>query len=254
MTKYGLIIFIWVGILFSQSNLEKGLVAYNRRAEGSIEDQANPKQINEAIEYFEAAIGDKDSEIESLIGLLKSYYFKGKFIARTENHQKIVFDKAKKLTLTYIEKYPNRADIRYWYLTNLGSWAEVYGILTAAKEGVADQMREHALKIIELDHEYEDGGGYLSLGAVHYKSPYIPFFLSWPDNDVAIKWLKKANETGEAKPVQKVYLAKALYKNKEKSSAIFLLEDVTNMTPTKVESLADWEQIKKARILLKEYR
>ena len=51
-----------------------------------------------------------------------------------------------------------------------------------------------------------------------------------------------------------MYLAQALYKNKEKSSAISLLEEVTNMTPTKVESLADWEQIKKARILLKEYR
>ncbi|MEO2184947.1 MAG: hypothetical protein ABGX30_00080, partial [bacterium] len=101
---------------------------------------------------------------------------------------------------------------------------------------------------------YEDGGGYFMLGAVHYKSPYIPFFLSWPDNDEAIKWLKKANETGEAKPVQKVYLAQALFKNKEKSSAISLLEAVTNMTPTKVESLADWEQIKKARILLNEYR
>ena len=130
----------------------------------------------------------------------------------------------------------------------------MYGILTAAKEGVADQMKDHALTIIELNPNYEDGGGYFMLGAVHYKSPYIPFFLSWPDNDEAIKWLKKANETGEAKPVQKVYLAQALFKNKEKSSAISLLEAVTNMTPTKAEPLADWEQIKKARILLKEYR
>jgi len=51
-----------------------------------------------------------------------------------------------------------------------------------------------------------------------------------------------------------VYLAQALFKNKEKSSAISLLEAVTKMTPTKAEPLADWEQIKKARILLKEYR
>ena len=57
-----------------------------------------------------------------------------------------------------------------------------------------------------------------------------------------------------SKAGSKVYLAQALYKNKEKSSAISLLEEVTNMTPKKVESLADWEQIKKARILLKEYR
>ena len=158
------------------------------------------------------------------------------------------------MALENLDKYPKNVELHFWYLSNLGSWAEVYGILTAAKEGVADQMKDHALTIIALNPNYEDGGGYFMLGAVHYKSPYIPFFLSWPDNDEAIKWLKKANETGEAKPVQKVYLAQALYKNKEKSSAISLLEEVTNMTPTKVESLADWEQIKKARILLKEYR
>ena len=252
MTKYGLIIFIWVGILFPQSNLEKGMTAYNRRAEGSIEDQANPKQINDAIEFFQFAVDE--SKVEAVVGLLKSYYFKGKYVAKTEDEQKVIYNSAKELALENLDKYPKNVELHFWYLSNLGSWAEVYGILTAAKEGVADQMKDHALTIIELNPNYEDGGGFFMLGAVHYKSPYIPFFLSWPDNDEAIKWLKKANETGEAKPVQKVYLAQALYKNKEKSSAISLLEAVTNMTPTKVESLADWEQIKKARILLKEYR
>ena len=195
-----------------------------------------------------------ESKVEAVVGLLKSYYFKGKYVAKTEDEQKVIYNNAKELALEYLGKYPKNVELHFWYLSNLGSWAEVYGILTAAKEGVADQMKDHALTIIALNPNYEDGGGYFMLGAVHYKSPYIPFFLSWPDNDEAIKWLKKANETGEAKPVQKVYLAQALFKNKEKSSAISLLEAVTNMTPTKVESLADWEQIKKARILLKEYQ
>lgn len=242
-----------MGILLGQTNLEKGLAAYDRRAEGSKEDRAQPEAINEAIEYYSLALGEPNSEIEATIGLLKSYYFKGKFVARTEDNQKIVFDKAKDLALTTINKYPNRADLRFWYLTNLGSWAEVYGILTAAKEGVADQMKEHALKIIELDPEYEDGGGYLMLGAVHFKSPYIPLFLSWPDNDEAVKWLEKAVSTGEASAVQKVYLAQALYKEKEKNRAMKLLNEVTNMTPGNDYLVEDWEQIKKARALLKDY-
>ncbi len=254
MTKYGLIIFALIGVLLAQPNLEKGTAAYNRRAVGSVEDKAQAEAINEALEYFEAAMGDPDSEIAAIVGLLKSYYFKGKFVARTEDHQKKVFDKAKKLARIYIQKYPNRVDLRYWYLTNLGSWAEVYGILAAAREGVADQMKDHALKIIELDPEYEDGGGYLMLGAVHYKSPYIPFILSWPDNEEAVKWLKKANETGEARPVQKVYLAQALYKEKERKKAIALLKEVASMTPSSDHLVDDWEQIKKARALLKEYR
>ena len=154
---------------------------------------------------------------------------------------------------SYINKYPNRFDILYWYLINLGSWAEVYGIFAAAKEGVADQMKHHAQRIIEMDPTYEDGGGYFILGVVHYKSPYIPFILSWPDNDDAVQWLEKSVATGKAKPVQVVYLGQALYKSGEKERALSLLDKIAKMMPSKDDPLGDWEQIKKARTLLKEY-
>ena len=216
MKNFVLVLLAWMGILAGQTNLEKGAAAYDRRAEGSREDKAQPGAISEAIEYYRLALDDPNTEIDAAIGLLKSYYFKGKYVARTKDEQKTVFNEAKKLAVTFIKKYPKRPDFHYWYLTNLGSWAEVYGILAAAREGVADQMREHALKIIGLDPNYEDGGGYFMLGAVHYKSPYIPFLLSWPDNEEAVKWLEKAVNTGEATPVQKVYLAQALYKEKER--------------------------------------
>ena len=249
-----LIAILWLSGLYAQTNLEKGLAAYNRRSEGSIEDWAQPAAINEAIKYYQLALDEPGVEIDAAIGLLKAYYFKGKYVSRKEDEQKAVFDKAKNLALTYIDRYPEKPGFHYWYLTNLGSWAEVYGILTAAREGVADQMKNHAMQIIALDPKYEDGGGYLMLGAVHFKSPYIPFILSWPDNEEAVKWLQKAFKTGEATPVQKVYLSQALYKEKQKSKAIAILQEVTNMTPSLVDPVSDWEQIKKARALLQKYQ
>ena len=216
MKKVWLIQFACIGLLLGQTNIDKGFAAFKRRADGSRENIAQPEAINEAIKFYNLAIGNPETEIDAVIGLLKSYYFKGKFVSRTKEHKKIVFNKAKNLAVLYIDKYPNSADIRYWYLTNLGSWAEVYGILTAAKEGVADQMKNHALKIIELDPMYENGGGYFMLGAVHYKTPYIPFLLSWPENKEAVILLEKALNTGEATTVQKVYLSQAIYKEKEK--------------------------------------
>ena len=199
------------------------------------------------------AIREPEDEIEAAIGLLKSYYYKGKYVAESDEQKKYIFDQAKQLASIYMKQYSDRADLRYWYLSNLGSWAEVYGILTAAREGVADQMREHAEKIIELEPEYQNGGGYLLLGAVHYKSPYIPFILSWPDNKEAVKFLEKSTIIGDATPVQKVYLAQALYKERERKRAIKLLNEVANMSPSTNNSLSDWEQIKKARELLKKY-
>ena len=151
-------------------------------------------------------------------------------------------------------QYPDSPAFRFWYLVNLGSWAEEYGVISAAREGVADLMRKHSKKIISLDPEFENGGGYFMLGAVHYKSPYIPFILSWPDNDKAISYLSKSINIGEAIPNQKVYFAQALYKDGKKNEAIKLLEEVANMQPSTDERVRDWDQIDTAKQLLKDYK
>ena len=153
----------------------------------------------------------------------------------------------------YIVKYPDSPDFRYWYLVNLGSWAQVYGILIAAREGVADIMKTHSEKIIVLDPEYQDGGGYFMLGAVHYKSPYIPFLLSWPDNDEAIKYLQLAVETGKKTLNQKVYLAKALKKDKQPLKAKKLLMEVINTDPDPMNLVEELDDINDAFQLLENF-
>ena len=50
-----------------------------------------------------------------------------------------------------------------------------------------------------------------------------------------------------------MYLAQALYKAGEKERALSLLDEIKKMTPSKDDLLGDWEQVKKARTLLKEY-
>ena len=153
----------------------------------------------------------------------------------------------------YIVKYPDSPAFRYWYLVNLGSWAQVYGILTAAREGVADIMKTHSEKIIVLDPEYQDGGGYFMLGAVHLKSPYIPFLLSWPDKNKAVDYLSRATYTGESTLVQKRYLAHASYKTGNKKYARGLLEEIIRSKPSEDEYLEDLEDIREAKLLLKSF-
>ena len=238
----------------SQNELEKGITLYNQRLEGSVKSSAKPEPITNAISHFQYALKNSATETDAELYLLKSYYFRGKYVHKDKKKQKSDFNRGKELGEKYIKKYPDSAPFRYWYLVNLGSWSEVYGIITAAREGVADLMREHSEVIISLDPEYENGGGYFMLGAVHFKSPYIPFFLSWPDNDDAIKYLTKAFNIGEATPNQKVYLAQALYKDGQKYRAIDMLKEVANMQPSTEETVRDWEQIELAKQLLSEYR
>jgi len=238
----------------SQNELENGIALYNQRLEGSVKSSARPEPITNAINHFQYALKNAATETDAALYLLKSYYFRGKYVHKDKEKQKFDFSKGKELGEKYIKKYPDSAPFQFWYLVNLGSWSEVYGIITAAREGVADLMKKHSKIIISLDPEYENGGGYFMLGAVHFKSPYIPFFLSWPDNNDAIKYLTKALNIGEAIPNQKVYLAQALYKDGQKKRAIEILKDVASMTPSTSEIVRDWEQIELAEQLLSEYR
>ena len=238
----------------SQNELEKGIALYNQRLEGSVKSSARSESITNAISHFQYALMNAATETDAALYLLKSYYFRGKYVHKDKEKQKSDFSKGKELGEKYVKKYPDSAPFQFWYLVNLGSWSEVYGIITAAREGVAEIMKEHSEIIISLDPKYENGGGYFMLGAVHFKSPYIPFLLSWPDNDDAIKYLTKALNIGKATPNQKVYLAQAVYKDGQKSRAIDILKEVANMQPSIEETVRDWEQIELAEQLLSEYR
>ncbi|MDB2351017.1 hypothetical protein N9W06_01885 [Candidatus Marinimicrobia bacterium] len=254
MAEKTLIISLLLAFSFGQSDFQKGVTHYNKRHEGCIEDRAKPMQIERAITYFENVLSNETNKKEAALYLLKSYYFKGKFAEEDKDLKKKILKKGKDFGLGLIEEFPNSVECRYWYLVNLGSWAEEYGIFAAAKEGVADQMKYHSGKIISLNPEYENGAGYFLLGAVHYKAPYIPFILSWPNNKEAIKYLRLAYDTGDVEIAQMVYLSQALHKGKRKDEAIFLIEKAMNVEPSKDNYASDWEWIKKAKNIFHKYK
>ena len=214
-------------------------------------DQRSLENIDNAIS--DCRIASTNGDADAVVYLLRAYYFKGKYATQDDESKKLLFDKGKYLAEKYINKYPDNAAIRYWYLVNLGSWAEVYGTIKAAREGVADIMKEQSEAIIKLDPKYKDGGGYFMLGAVHLKSPYIPFLLSWPDKDKAVEHLNKAVNTGEATLVQKRYLAHALYKTGKEEQAVDLLNQIINSTPSQDEYIEDLDDIREAKLLLKSF-
>ena len=195
--KYLFKILLINAYLFSQSNFEKGMKYYNSRSDDSNGIIASEVYIDSAIYFFKM---DKKNNPSSLM-LLKSFYFKGEFVSQSLESKKKIFEEAKNLGALLIKVYPNEASFRYWYIINLGSWGKTFGIISAAREGVADIIKENSEKIIQLDSKYQNGGGYFMLGVINYRSPYIPFFLTWPDKSIAIKFLQKAHETGDFTPV-----------------------------------------------------
>ena len=239
-------------IASAKAGMDEGVDFYSKRQDGSKGTLASTENIDKAIEQFSTALLSPQSEKDAALYLLKSYYYKAEFAVQDKDEKKKIFNEGKALGEKYIEKYPTSPEFRYWYLVNLGSWAQVYGILTAAREGVSDLMKTHSEKIIELDPEYQNGGGYFMLGAVHFKSPYIPFLLSWPDNDDAIKYLQLSVDTGNAEMNQKNYLAQALSKDGRDKKARALLTEVINTEPSTATLVEDLDDIEEARQLLED--
>ena len=250
-------VFTYVYLSFSlliaeKGSFEKGVAFYDSRSKGAVGYSVKPLNIENAIKQFKKA--SQNLELDAGVYLMRCYYFKGKFVVNTDDEKKEVFSKGKKIGEKLIKLFPKSAAVRYWYLVNLGSWAEVYGTMAAAKEGVAGLMRDHSKKIIEIDPSYSNGGGYFMLGAVHFKSPYIPFILSWPDNDLAVKNLKKAYGIGDPTPSQTVYLAQALYKDGQKEEAEFYLRELLKKPFSHSEKVEDFDQHQIAKSLLEEWK
>ena len=251
LIRFLLIIFcLSMMIASAKAGINEGADFYSKRQDGSKGTLASTENIDKAIKQFSSALLSPESEKDAALYLLKSYYYKAEFAVQDKEEKKNIFNEGKALGEKYIEKYPTSAEFRYWYLVNLGSWAQVYGILTAAREGVSDLMKTHSEKIIELDPEYQNGGGYFMLGAVHFKSPYIPFLLSWPDNDDAIKYLQLSVDTGNAEMNQKNYLAQALSKDGRDKKARALLTEVINTEPSTTTLVEDLDDIEEAQQLL----
>ena len=237
-------------IASAKADIHYGIKLYESRHNDLLN---NPKSnINEAILFFSKKIKEPDHEKEAALYLLKSFYFKGEFIAKDNEQKKQTFNEGKTLGEKYIKKFPNSVELKYWHLVNLGSWAKAHGVLTAAYEGVADIMKMQSEEIININPEYQDGGGYFMLGAIHHRSPNIPFFLSWPNNQQAIKYLELAVETGKQKLNQKVYLAQALIKDDQIDKAKEILIEVSNSQPESSNFTEDTYEIHKATNLLED--
>lgn len=242
-----------VTALSQQEEIVKGTAFYAKRAEGTNSLIAKPGNINSAIKHFNNALSSSSTEEEAATLLMKCYYFKGTFVETEKNIRLSVYNKSKELGEKMVEKYPKSAAIHFWHLTNLAKWGETSGIMKSAREGLADKLKELSEKVIAIDPQYRKGSGYGMLGIIHYKTPYIPFILSWPDNDDSIENLEKCLEINSNDLMANLYYAQVLHEEGEEKRAIIVLKKIISSTPREDNSLEDSKDIADAKVLLAEY-
>ena len=79
------------------THFERGLDLYDQRGKDAVGLQANNEHIDRSIDQFLKAIKVPESELDAGVYLLKCYYYKGKFIATTDEEKKANFNEGKSL-------------------------------------------------------------------------------------------------------------------------------------------------------------
>ncbi|MBN2092399.1 tetratricopeptide repeat protein [candidate division KSB1 bacterium] len=227
---YAIVLIAFVTTLSAQSLLEQAESYYEKRGEkfNAATLLADATNIDQAIKLYEQAMNQLqgDQKAEATWKLIRAYYFKGRYTTKNTDEKKKIYDLGKNIGEKGVTEFQKSPGVFLFTAIVWGVWGEEYGILKAAREGVAGKIKEYCEKSIELDPNFDEAGGYRVLGRVYFKAPKIPFILGWPSTDKAIEFLKKANQIAPKNLTTKQFLAEALYKKDKTQDAMKLMEEV----------------------------
>jgi tetratricopeptide (TPR) repeat protein len=251
MRKIRLIVFgimlLFVINLSAQNLLQEADSLYDNRGEVFHQDKliADDTNINKAIELYKKVIETASSaeKEETTWKLMRAYYFKGKYTTDDKETKKKIYDLGKELGKTGLEEFPESVGVNLFSAILWGVWGEEYGVFKAAKEGVAGKIKDLCEKVIELDPNFDQAGGYRVLGRVYFKAPKIPLILGWPSKKKAVEYLEKSYEIAPQNLNTRQFLAEALYSQNQKERAIQMMKDILAETET-IEGIAEDAVIK----------
>lgn len=234
----------------AQSAFEQGVVFFDKRAEKHEGLKVDSTNINLAIKNFKKALKDKTKNEEATDYLLLCYYYKAAFVVRDKEEQKKNYFIGQTLGTTAIKKFPKNKGILLWYIANMSKYGEAKGIVSSAKNGLADKIKTHTEKLMELDPKFSDGAPYRIMGVINYKVPYIPLFLTWPSKQKAEEYLKNALTINSKNISNLYYYAEFLVEEKRESEAKVLLNKILKTSPRSTALIEDMYDISMAKKLL----
>jgi tetratricopeptide (TPR) repeat protein len=227
-----------------------GDALYEKRAEGHSGDWAKTDNIKAAVEAYKKVWNGGQKTSDLAIKIMRANYFHGTFAEKDNAKQMEIFESSIKIGEEALLKDPNNAGLNYQMAGAWGRWGEVFGLIASARKGVADKVREYGEKTVKIDPAYGEGGGYRTLGRLHFKAPYIPLVLSWPDKEESRKFLRMAVEKGPNNPTNHLFYAETLYNLGAYKEAKAELDIVINAQPRPDHVVEDLRDQKDAKSLL----
>ncbi len=253
-----------------------------QRADGHASGRAKAPHTDAAIAAYQHAVAANGNDLDAQWKLLRTYRFKGVYIASTADEKKTIFDEAKragekalavlgrqlaakgianqekaseKQVAEAARAIPGAGELYFWDSVNWGEWALVYGKLAAVKQGAADRIRREATIAYLIDPKLEGGGPPRVLGRLHDQTPHVPFLTGWASGKEAVKYLNESLKIDPTNKITRVFLAEALvdHDSDTKPQAVQILRE-TITAPNDPNYLVEQEAATEdAKVLLKKY-
>jgi hypothetical protein len=253
-----------------------------QRAEGQNAGHAKPAHADAALAAYQKAVAANPNDLEARWKLLRSYRFKGQYVASSSDDKKKTYSDAKKAGddafvvldralrakgVASITKDPEKkvadaaravpgaTELFLWDSINWGEWALAYGKMAAAREGAADRIKREATIAYLADPKIEGGAPARVLGRLHDQTPHIPFITGWQSDKEAVRFLNESLKIDPTNKITRTFLAEAMVDNNSdsKPQAIQMLKETVsapNDPQYEVEQAAATED---AKALLKKW-
>jgi len=175
--------------------------------------------ISNSISAYLEAYDAGEPSAELIVKIMHASYYYITYAENNKSLQKKAVDKALKIGEKGLKAYPESAGINYWMAALWAGWSKANGRIASSRKNVAKKIKAYAERTIELDPLYCEGGGYRTLGRLHFKTPRIPFILSWPRKKKALALLKKAVEAGPENLTNHLFYAESLIERGKRKEA-----------------------------------
>lgn len=183
---------VLANVAWSSPLADQAETAWRNRHIGAVDGQADPVRSQQIVTAFQGAVDADTTDQESATGLIRAYFFMAYFADSNRTRQLDVVKRGLEASETLLKRQPKNAGLLAWSSMLWARYAELAGILTVARKGTADKIRDLAMRSYQIDAKYNNGSALRMLGVVHAEAPYIPFVLTWPDVAKADNYFQKA--------------------------------------------------------------
>ena len=194
---------------FANKDLAFADSCYKARALRANGDKADKKNADAMIAAYKRAQKDSSVAEKATEGYVKSLYFSFRFVPFEKSKRKVKLDTLKTISENAYNRYPKNKEIAHIYAASVSMWGAEKNPLAAVKDGVAAKVRDVATAT----------KNYQVLGRAHQLLPYIPIILSWPDKELAEKYLIMAMQQDPADIYNYFFLAELRFDQKKYDEA-----------------------------------